>query len=397
MVAAPTSKGARRRRPALAVAFLALVVAAPTAAVTGGAAAGQVAQAPRAPKVAMKFFFGTTHQHTGESNNHGFDRSGPREAFRAARQGGLDFLLLTEHSGPTGPTEPEAFYAEANREAAAATRNGEFVGLNGYEYSENGGDGDDDRGHLTVFGTAEMVSAATRGMGFSALGRYLVAQDATRQVFAGFNHPRRAGHLASRRPLLTPEKRKLFALSETANLVIYSKKRWSKYYGAFVSELQRGWRVAPTCGLDGHGLYALHQGETSAKKPCRTGILAPRLSRQSVISAILARRVYATGDLNLRAKYSVNGRWMGAELPRRKRLSFSISASDPDTGRSRDRITRIDVVGSGGKVVARKRFDSHRARWSPRIRSRSSKYFFVRIYTAERAGHMAVLAPVWLR
>jgi hypothetical protein len=390
----------RARRTTLGAALLALVVAAPTASLTGGAsppASRAEAQLADSQQAGMQVWMGTTHYHTGVYNNHGLDGSGPREAFRAARNGGFDFLVLTEHSGPTGPANPEAFYARANRDAAAATQDGVFVGLNGFEYSDNGGDGDSDNGHLTVFGTADMVSAASRGMTFPAFASQLIREDRTRQVFAGFNHPPRGGHGASRRSLVTPDRRAVFALSETANLVEYSGKRESRYYNAFLVHLRRGWRVAPTCGLDGHSLYALNIGETSTKKPCRTGILAPRLTRRSVIAAILKRRVYATGDMNLEARYTVNGRWMGAEIPRRKNLTFSISASDPDTGRAGDRITRMDVVSSSGDVVARKKVRSYRASWSPRIKSRGSKYFFVRIYTAERPGHTALLAPVWVR
>ena len=60
----------------------------------------------------MNVYFGTTHSHTGADNNHSPDESHARDVFEAAKADGFDFLLLTEHSGPSGPDNPVAFYAD---------------------------------------------------------------------------------------------------------------------------------------------------------------------------------------------------------------------------------------------------------------------------------------------
>src|SRR5262245_27148781 len=78
--------------------------------------------------VPMQVYFGTTHFHTGAFNDHGEDNSTPQDIFETAKANNFDFLVLTEHSGPSGPTDPVAYYADARAQAAAATQDDVFVG-----------------------------------------------------------------------------------------------------------------------------------------------------------------------------------------------------------------------------------------------------------------------------
>ena len=343
----------------------------------------------------MDVYFGVTHAHTGAHNTHGRDSSTAADNFAAARTSGYDFLLLTEHSGPTGPADASGYYADAQAQAAAYTAAGEFVGLAGYEYSDNGNDGDSDSGHLTGWGTKEFVNAAAPGVGFSRFFDILTTQAASREVFAGFNHPPATGHTASAPMLLTPERREVVVMSETSNGSGYDASRESGYYEGFVQELDRGWRVAPTCGMDTHGLYGLTWLESSSHKPCRTGLLATSLTRDSVIGAFMDRRIYSTRDSNMHVQYKVNGAWMGATVGTPAQASFDVRVSDPDTSAAADRITRIEIIGNGGAVLASKNFSAHDVSWQPSVMTGSNTYMFIRIYSGERTQHTAVAAPVW--
>jgi hypothetical protein len=376
------------------VALLAMALAA----TAPRAAAPELRSAALTPSTTpMTIYFGTTHAHTGLNNDHGTDDSTAAEIFAAAKGGsGYSFLLLAEHSGPTGPANPADYYADAQAQAAAVTEDGVFVGLAGYEYSENNNDGDADTGHMTGFGTAEFVNAAAPGMTFNAFETLLVDNAATRPVFAGFNHPVATGHKGAAASLLTPARRQVIALSETSNKVAYNATNEAAYYQAFVKHLDTGWRVSPTCGLDSHSVSQLLQAETASKKPCRTGILAPSLTRENILEAILDRRTYSTRDKNLRTKYSANGSWMGSNIGTPTTVTFSISATDPDTGSSADRITKIQVIGRGGAVVATQTFSAHSVTWAPTVNAGTNPYFFVRVFNGERTAHTAVLAPVWL-
>ena len=272
------------------------------------------------------------------------------------------------------------------------------MALAGYEYSDNNGDGDSDHGHLTAYGTDNFVNAMAPGMDFASFLAYLVQQDADHVVLAGFNHPPRAGHGASRPSLLSPQTRRLVALTETYNHAIYRKRAETHFYAAMIAELDRGWRVAPTCGLDSHGLAEVLAVESGDVKPCRTGILAPSLTPANVVAALLARRTFASRDLNLHLTYTANGSWMGSQLRHPRHVQLDISAEDPNTGRPGDRIRRIEVVGSrGGVLLVSPRFSAHQVHWRPRIPRHHNSYLLVRLYTYDQPTATAIAAPVWFR
>lgn len=344
----------------------------------------------------MNTYFGTTHVHTGANNDHGVDSSTTDQVFATAKSSGLNFIILTEHAGPTGPADGPAFYADAQAKAEYYSENEKFIGLAGYEYSENGGDGDSDSGHMTGWGTEEYVNAMATGMNFNAFYNLLVANhNAPRPVFAGFNHPIPTGHAASITSLLTPERRELVVMSETSNKVGFNQTEENEYYSGFVAELDRGWRVAPTCGLDTHGLTSLKQVETSTKKPCRTGLLAPSLSRDTLIDAFKQRRIYSSRDTNMKVAYKVNDAWMGSQVGTPTDAVFNITVSDPDTANTQDKIKKIEVIGNGGVVLASQTFDAHSVTWQPTVAVGSNSYMFIRIFNGERTTHTAVAAPVW--
>ena len=343
----------------------------------------------------MRTYLGTTHAHTGAFNTHGHDDSTIEEVFDAARGGGYDFLLLTEHTGRTGPRNPVKFYDDARRIAAQKSRH-DFAAIAGYEYSDNRNDGDLDHGHLTAAGTDDFVDADLPGMDFTAFLAYLVEQAASRLVLAGFNHPPATGHRAAGPERLTPETRRLFALTETHGRATYRQARDEQYYAAMITHLDAGWRVAPTCGLDSHGVQELVAVESAEHSPCRTGVLATSLTPTKVLRAMRARRTYASRDMNLRLRYRANGRWMGAELGTPRRVDLAIRVREPDVADPMDRVSRIEVVGTGGVVLAAQEVNDHRAVWRPRVRTGGNTYLLVRVFTHDHPSATAVAAPVWV-
>ena len=163
--------------------------------------------------------------------------------------------------------------------------------------------------------------------------------------------------------------------------------------------------MAPVAGLDSHTLSRL---ETDKE---RTGVLAESLSRQAILDALRARRVFATRDANLRLSYSVNGQPMGSVLANPARLSFAIHVSDPDTHDPNDRIRRIQVVGEmrdgppRSRMRASRSFEpSHSIDWALDLQPPFDKYYYVRVFTLDPAtpeveggGFVtAYAAPIWV-
>jgi hypothetical protein len=170
-------------------------------------------------------------------------------------------------------------------------------------------------------------------------------------------------------------------------------------YPAFNAALDKGWKVSPVCGNDNHGFWGITH-HTS-----RTFVLATARTKPAILDAMKHRRTYASLETNLRCAYTVNGEIMGSTLDKPTTFHFDIAAADPDVSEAGDRITRIDIVKDGGAIAATWTPDerSHIVAWRPTIEDATSKYFFVRLYTAsggdapkvDPSKPVAWLAPVW--
>jgi hypothetical protein len=95
---------------------------------------------------------------------------------------------------------------------------------------------------------------------------------------------------------------------------------------------------------------------------------------------------------------------MGSTLTRADAFRFEIEVSDPDTDKPKDKITKLDIVEDGGKVVDTFSPESAFAvKWSPTINDAKARYFFVRVWSAgggdvanaKPKNPVAWLAPVW--
>jgi hypothetical protein len=73
-----------------------------------------------------------------------------------------------------------------------------------------------------------------------------------------------------------------------------------------------------------------------------------------------------------------------------------VTLSDPDISDANDRITKVEIVGQNGAVVATKDFSTHSLTWATTC-SPQFRYYFVKAYAADKAnGPTAYSAPVWV-
>jgi hypothetical protein len=316
----------------------------------------------------------------------------PAEHFARARTNGFDFYITTDHSQETAfaPRSPTNAAWLATKRAAADATDSKFVAIAGYEHSENNGPGG--KGHLNVINSADYLNALAPGIDLPYLFNWLktVPSNGEGPVVASFNHPgaRQYDDWAG----ADPEVVDIITLLE----VINSNK--NIHYAAFVSALDKGWKVAPCCGNDNHGFYGI------SHQMSRTFVLATNLTKVSILDAMKHRRTYASLDHNIQCRYTVNGAIMGSTLKRPNEFRFDIAISDPDTDEPRDKVTKIDIVKDGGAVVETyKPTPGWSVRWSPTINDSTNRYFFVRVWNAgggdapgaDAAKPVAWLAPVW--
>ncbi len=316
----------------------------------------------------------------------------PSEHYALAKAHGYDFYATTDHSQEAAFQPPSATnpaWVATKREAAVATdRN--FVALAGFEYSENNGPGG--QGHLNVINSAGILNALAPGITLPYLYKWLktARPNGEGPVVVSFNHP--GAHQYDDWAYRDPQITNIITMLEVINSNTHI------HYAGFLNALDKGWKVSPVSGLDNHGTMGI------AHDTSRTFVLATSKTKVAILDAMRKRRTYASLDENIQCRYTVNGAIMGSTLNRPTTFKFDISISDPDTGNSKDKITRIDIVKDGGVVVETYNPAPHYAvHWNPTIHDSASTFFFVRVWNAgggdapgaNPANPVAWLAPVW--
>lgn len=317
----------------------------------------------------------------------------PKTHFRLARDAGYDWYVTTDHSQepgffPPSPLNPQ--WLASKRAASMATEFG-FVGLAGFEYSEN--DGPDGTGHINVINSDGIVNALTPGFGFKQFYAWLARATANGAgpVVASFNHPDATsyGGFGGRTAALTD----IVTMLEVVNSDTHIHE------AGFIAALDAGWKVSPVSGLDNHGLGAIPTAQS------RTFLLARADTKTALLQAMRQRRTYAALDRDIECRYTVNGRIMGSILAPTRNYRFAIDVRDPDADDPGARIIGADIVTDGGHVVAtiQPKDATNVLHWTPTIIDAGAHYYYVRIWNAlhgsaaeaAKRSPVAWLAPVW--
>jgi hypothetical protein len=322
----------------------------------------------------MQVYHGSTHNHTGCCNDHGeSDKATATEIFNTAKQNGFDFIFLTEHTNPRSVGDSAVKTAMGGnattwfntvKSLAVSTSTSSFVGFAGVETGDPGGN------HMTIVNQEEFYFAANPADNIN----YMVSQrNKGLPVFGNFNHPGASGHGGSSASNINAVSREAMAFSgvQYGNT---SSTRDGNGYSAYLIHLGRGWRVGPTCELDGHGKFRLADWNESRVDTCRTGVLAP-LSREIILtmpSLIDAFLLLVIQIWKFVIKLTVYG-WV-ARLAKPATVDFDITVNDPSTSRAVDKIKRIEVITEGGTVVASQTFDAHSVSWKPSVAANNRKF-----------------------
>ena len=328
-------------------------------------------------KESYQIFLGNTYAHcrySGDANQN--EQNTPETHYRLARENGYDFYCVTDHS------QYESYTAEAWAQilsAADAATDATFVAIRGYEHSENNGPGA--KGHQNVYNSTTYLNALAEGVDLSYFHDWLTLPE-NRSVFVSMNHPGLSQYDTF--ACYNEGARGHVSLIELINGT-------EDYHGSFLVALSKGWKVSPVAGCDNHSWEGI------AKWQPRTGVAAKELTRAALFEAMAAGRTYATFDRNLRLLYYVNNHVMGSEFKTlSEKLTFEIEVSDPDTSEASNRITRIEVVGEGERVVASKEFSTHSVTWKAEV-PKQYGYYYLKVYNASSETPAAYAAPVWLK
>lgn len=311
------------------------------------------------------FYYGVPHSHTSNSDGIGT----PLEAYEYAKNRGLDFLIITDHSsGFKDSAKWEMVKIEADE---INKKYDDFLALVGMEIRTKFW------GHMNVINSIDPISRRTRKKN-EELYEWLCTQG---NIILSVNHPNRLSENLS----YLPELNSFIKLIEVGNGSpprVY--KRMEKYY---YDALDKGWYIAPINGQDNHN-------ENWGKTDNLTAVIAEDLSKDSIINSMKARRIYSTETRTLKLVFKANDYWMGSILHMNKedKLNFQIDVEDKEVS-----ISKIEIISNGGRVIKSKILhDSNRTEWKTSI-SIIDGYSWYVVKIIHSDGRWGISSPIFVQ
>ncbi|GID33201.1 CehA/McbA family metallohydrolase [Paractinoplanes brasiliensis] len=271
-----------------------------------GGAAGTARAATTGASRASRVTRGTTLVHA-DLHNHTLLSDGmgePELAHASLRAAGMDVAALTDHatdSGFTGLTTRK--WRQLGELTDEAEHSGVYTSLRGFEWSHS------HLGHVNIWGTDDFLgSGGIETM--QPVYDWLLESGG----LASFNHPGRQRERFNEFAYDPRVARQMVALEIFNNEDDYLFEGWPKFSSPLVACLNAGWRSGLSGVADEHGF---DWGHDEGKG--RTGLWVTENSRAGVLSALKARRFFASRVSGLRLDATADGVRMGRRLPVAKR------------------------------------------------------------------------------
>ncbi|WP_223592998.1 Ig-like domain-containing protein [Neobacillus bataviensis] len=346
---------------------------------------------------------GTTHNHTNISH----DGAGtPEDALKAGKAHHYDWFAFSDHSHDIDPEKlgTDTVVRDGMQERTGGSQwqltkdlakqytTSDYVVFPAFEMTST------TWGHSNIFGTDNFIDRNINGKQYQDLNQYYAWVMTYDDIVGQFNHPDMSANAFNNFKPYNKDVDKLFTMLEVGN--------GSGHYGyanaetKFYSALDLGWHVAPTYGEDNHeGTW----GQVNA----RTVIVADDLSQASLLHSMRNMRVYMEEDPNFTLDVLANGYYMGSTVDSKK-LSFKITGSDlvaeahndsdynylPTSYKSDDRISKVELITNGGKVVDSYSPMEKEFTWNPSYTVTGGQQWFV-VKVTQMDGERIYSAPIW--
>jgi hypothetical protein len=319
-----------------------------------------LACAPAATAQQLQLFFGLMHSQTSFSDGSGK----PDDAFAMAKNAGLDFFAVTEHSHPQAAGDDGVFLtAQLHEELIESAENhtevGEFLAIWGQEVSTIS-----KGNHENIFFADEVCDMPNGD--FKFLYEDFLA-DHTEVPFIQFNHPDAGKDQNPNTPSsqrnndygiddyggdfddLLQAAGNHVALIELIIGPAFSDHTDKPHHNGvheddYLFYLNKGFRLAPSAGQDNH------EENWGVATHARMGVWATALTKDGIVEAIQHRRCYASEDENAQVRFTVNGSIMGSIilLDGSASATIKVSAKDPDEDDATYRVRLFYDKGIGG-------------------------------------------------
>lgn len=155
-----------------------------------------------------------------------------------------------------------------------------------------------------------------------------------------------------------------------------------------MAALRKGLRLGFVAGSDSHSA----RPGGSAKEPLPywgglAAVWAESLTRRSIFSALYARRTYALTGARIILKMTVNGAFMGSEIPASRDADIRIDVWAPRKIRKVELIKNTHLLRKYGPF-------SNECHLQIEDKTQGSAFYHCRV--VQEDGHLAVCSPIWI-
>lgn len=309
----------------------------------------------------LNYYFGNLHSHTSYSSGQGT----PTEAFNSAKNMGMDFLALTDHSRALNSDEKwNGYRSTSNKFNKKHKKN---LAIYGKEISVKG------VGHLNLFNCDDMDK-----LKINRLDKLESVIDKYNDVILCINHPGKSVYNLKDKKHLN----KNICIMEVGNGSFGENyNRYEKYYYGMLDE---DWHLGAANGQDNHK-------KDWGKWDNLTVILAPKLKKKYIFEAIRNRRIYSTESSTMKLKFKLGDTWMGGIVKEYKRgdvLQLTVECEDEKMP-----IEKLQIITNGSVVLEEKNIMDYKCIWNPKIKlERDSAWYVVKVI--QKGGRIGISSPI---
>ncbi len=312
-------------------------------------------------------FYGNLHSHTSYSDGKGT----PVQAYAHAFDFG-DFLAVTDHCYFMKiPVDGQQKTKLVQQAARAATTNGKFVGLQGFEWTAGSG-------HINVYESLDFISRDDKG-DLKDFYEWIVEH----KKLAEFNHPGVTfGNFQDF--WFIPAADRYVNLLEIGNGNSSSNDTISEeMYNNYILALNRGWHVSATANQDNHKENWISANES------RTGVIAKSLTYDDLMDALWNRRTFATEDRNAKLYFYGNNTIMGGVINDATTVRLYVHYED-----SKDPVSKMTIVSQSGIIDELSNLGDTFEYSKQLTVPDGFEWYFVHIL--QKDGDEIVSAPIWV-
>ena len=322
---------------------------------------------------AYELYWGDLHSHTSFSDGQGL----ADEAFDFARnEGKTDFWTVSDHLEqlqgrqdlpPGAPPEDE--FGFIVKTAGEKTADGEFVAIPGFEWAT-----DYSQGHINAINAKKIPSFAEAYQ----IKRFYKWVYKHPEVMIGFNHPWESNGKHFNDFEFVPP---------IYEQVIFCAVTQREDIPFFYKALDRGWWVAPSAHQDNHEKnWGLHKSGNF------TAVYADKLTYDSLMEALRARRFFATNDRPSKIWFAGNGQPMGSKLTGDS-VELEIEVSHAEGAK----ISAVTLVGGGGAEI--RKWNPGEAEFKTKVTEKADrdKPLWFAVLAEFDNGRYAISAPISIK